>query len=225
MPINQNIDATPSDISQWTPAQLASEILQANAESDMPKLREMILVAEDTNFTVDQSDRLAPWLLSFAERYRDGSDPQDEAAVWSAIRTGASMLTPNSADDLCLLLEPGRSIETSLVVMKMLGRIFEAQPPTEVDQYRNLAAKVRQIADSLLRCGDVMAYLAIYALAAMASSGTQEVVEMVLEIDMTWLTRRITHKLRELRDIWASRRVPVADGPRKILDNALRTLE
>ena len=36
------------------------------------------------------------------------------------------------------------------MTVKMLGRIFEAQPPADVDQYPELAAEVRQIAESLL---------------------------------------------------------------------------
>lgn len=230
--IGQDIDTTLDDVSQWTPDQLASAILQADVESDMPKLREMILAAEDTGFTVDQSNQLAPWLLNFAERHRDSNDPQDEAAVWSAIRTGASMLTPDAADGLRLLLEPGHSIETSLVTVKMLGRIFEAQPPAEVDQHEGLTTEVRQIADSLLNRYAItvsqsaaMAHLAIYALVAMADSNTQGVVEAVRGLGVAWFTRRMTRKLRELRDTWASRPTPVSDGPRGILDNALQTLE
>ena len=140
---SRDSDTTPVDVSQWPSAQLASEILQPQAESNMPALREMILTAEDTGFAPDQSGRLAPWLLSFAERHRDSSDPQDEAAVWSAIRTGASMLTQDAADRLRPLLQPGHSIETSLVAVKMLGRIFEAQPPADVDQHIDLSGDVR----------------------------------------------------------------------------------
>ena len=228
---SQDIDTTPDDVSQWTSAQLTSDILQAKAESNMPKLREMILIAEDTGFTADQSGRLAPWLLSYAERHRDSCDPQDEAAVWSAIRTGASMLTQDAADDLRPLLQPGHSIETSLVALKMLGRIFEAQPPTDVDQHLAIAGDVRQIAESLLNRYAItvsqsaaMAHLAIYALVAMASSETQQMVEIAQELDAAWFTRRTHRKLDELRDIWASRSATVSDKPRALLDRVIETL-
>lgn len=229
---SQDIDTPSDDVSQWTPAQLASEILQAKAESDMPRLQQMILTAEDTGFTADQSNRLAPWFLSFAERHRDSSDPQDEAAVWSAIRTGASMLTPDAADGLRPLLEPGHSIETSLVTLKMLGRIFEAQPPTDADQHPGLAGEVCQIAESLLNRYAItvsqsaaMAHLAIYALAAMASSETQRMVETAQELGAAWFTRRLTRKLCELREAWRSHRASTADEPRELLDTALRLLQ
>lgn len=228
---SQDSDTTFDDVSQWSSAQLASEILEPQVESNMPSLREMILIAEDTGFTADQSSRLAPWFLSFAERRRDSSDPQDEAAVWSAIRTGAAMLTPDAADDLRPLLQPGHSIETSLVAVKMLGRIFEAQPPTDVDQHSALAGEVCQIAESLLNPYAItvsqsaaMAQLAIHALAAMASSETDRIVEIAQGLGAAWFTRRTHRKLRELRDIWANRSAAVSDGPRDLLDRVIETL-
>ena len=228
----REIDTTIDDVSRWTSDHLYSAILEADSESGMPGLRKMILIAEDTGFTIDQNKQLAPWLLNFAKRYRDSSDPQDEAAVWSAIRTGASMLTPHDVNNLHPLLEPGHSIETSLVTVKMLGRIFEAQPPAEVDEHPVLADEACQIAESLLNRHAItvsqsaaMAQLAIYALAAMASSETQRIVEAVQGLDVPWFARRTLRKLRDLRNIWANRPVPVAERPRELLAKALQTLE
>lgn len=228
----QETDTADVVVLQWTSDQLTCAILHPQAESDMPHLREMILIAEDTGFTVGQSERLAPWLLSFAEKYRDTSDPQNEPAVWSAIRTGASMLRPQTANLLLPLLEPGHSIETSLVTVKMLGRIFEAQPPAEVDEYQNLANEALRIAESLLNRYAItvsqsaaMAQLAIYALAAMASSETQRIVETVQQLGVTWFTQQMLRELRELRTNWLSRPVPVADRPRQLLDRVILTLE
>ncbi len=226
------VDTATDDVWQWTSDQLASSLLHPQAESDMPHLREMILFAEDTGFTVDQSKQLAPWLLSFAQKYRDSNDPQDEAAVWSAIRTGASMLTPHDTDGLRALLEPLHSIETSLVTVKMLGRIFEAQPPADVDEHQDLADEVCQIAESLLdpyaitaSQSAAMAQLAIYALVAMASSKTQQIVETVQQLGVTWFTQQTLRELCELRSIWSSRPVPVADRPQELLYRAIQALE
>ncbi len=228
----QAVDTATDDVSQWTLDQLASAILDPEAEADMLRLREMILIAEDTGFTVDQSKQLAPWLLSFAERCRDSGDPQDEAAVWSAIRTGASMLTPDDTDGLRPLLEPGHSIETSLVTVKMLGRIFEAQPPAEVDEYQDLAGEVYQMANFLLNRYAItssqnaaMAQLAIYTLAAMASSKTQQIVETVKQLGVMWFTQQTLRELRELASIWTNHLVPVADQPQKLLERAIQIIE
>jgi hypothetical protein len=225
-------DAITDEVSQWTSSQLASAILNSQAESDMLRLREMILLAEDTSFTVKESEKLAPWLLKFAEKYRDSDDPQNEAAVWSAIRTGASMLHPQDTECLSLLLEPGHRIETSLVTVKMLGRIFEAQPPMKLDEYENLAGKVYQIAELVRNPyaiasppGAAMAHLAIYALVAMANSKTGQIIEAVRKLNVMWFTRRTTRKLHYLRSTWASHPRPVPQAPHKLLDEALQILE
>jgi hypothetical protein len=227
-----SIETTDYDVVQLTPEQLASAILNPQAESDIPRLREMILIAEDTSFTIDENKELSQWLLSFAERYRDSSEPQDEAAVWAAIRTGASMLRPEAAGRLRSLLEPGHSIETSLVTVKMLGRIFEAQPPADVDEHQDLADEVYQIAESLLNQYAItasqsaaMAHLAIYALAAMASSKTEPIVKAVRELGVMWFTRRTHRKLSDLSNIWASHPTGIMEAPRQLLDKLLQMLE
>jgi len=217
---------------EWTADRLAGELLELDAENDWPRLRELILVAEDTGFTHEQSAQLAPRLLGFAMQHRESNNPQDEPIVWSAIRTGASMLRPNEAHRLLPLLEPGHSIETSRVALKMLGRIFEAQPPDGVERYPALAKKVSEIAKSLLnryviasRQSAAMAQLAIYALAAMGSSSSLKVVALVRLLDVAWFTRQTGRDLRELRGYWDHLPSPVPTGPRDLLNQALQELD
>jgi len=216
---------------EWTSVRIAKSLLGGDAEINLAGLRELVLRAEDTAFTLEQSADLGPCLLDLARRHRESDDPQDEPMVWSAIRTGASMLRPGRASLLLPLLKPGHPIETSLVALKMLGRIFEAQPPDAVDAFVDLAEEVRGIANSLLDKYTValsrpatMAQLAIYALAAMASSETLEVVRIVRGLEVTWFTKRTEHKLRELRVYWGNRPTGVADAPRELLDRALEGL-
>ena len=151
--------------------------------------------------------------------------------VFSAIRTGASMLRPNDARRLLVLLEPGHSIDTSLVTLKMLGRIFEAQPPGRLDQYADLAGEVRKIADSLLNRYAIsssqsaaMAQLAIYALAAMASNETLDVVRTVRQIGVAWFIQQTAHELRELRGYWDGRSSTVAPEVVDLLERATQEL-
>jgi hypothetical protein len=228
----QETDTAVDAVSQWPPDGLASAIMQPDAEADMPRLREMILVAEDTRFSVAQSEQLSAWLLSFAQKHRHSEDPKDEAPVWSALRTGASMLRPNNVNCLGPLLEPGHSIETSLVTLKMIGRIFEAQPPAELDGYQHIAKEVCLIAQSLLNPHVITAsqsaakaQLAIYALVAMASSETASIIKSVQELGVTWFTRRTLRKLRKLNQIWASCSPTIEKAPRELLETALQMLE
>jgi hypothetical protein len=217
---------------EWTGQRLAAALLGADISKDMPHIRKLILLAEDTEFTPVESGKLAPWLLHFAETHRESNDPEDAPVVWAAIRTGASMLGPSEAERLVALLEPGHTIETSLVAVKMVGRVFEAQPPNEIDAYPRLAERVKEMADSLLNRHAIAssecaakAMLATAALAAMASTEILCVARDVRELQAPWFTRRTLRKLRELGNAWRFRTEDREDGPRALLQKALDTLE
>jgi hypothetical protein len=217
---------------EWTSDRLADELLRLDVEKDWPRLRELILTAEDFDFTLEESALLAPRLLDLAIQYRDSNDQQDAPAVFSAIRTGASMLRPNEASRLLALLEPGHPIETSLVALKMLGRVFEAQPPERLDQRTDLAGEVRGIAESLLNRYAIassqsaaMAQLAVHALAAMASNDTLQIVRAVRHIGVSWFTQQTARELRELQSSWNARSVPVAPEVLELLERATLELQ
>ncbi len=217
---------------EWTSDRLADELLKLHGEEHWPRLRELILTAEDFGFTLDQSAQLAPRLLDLAVEYRDSNGQQDAPVVWSAVRTGASMLRPNEASRLLALLEPGHPIETGLVALKMLGRIFEAQPPERLDQYADLAGEVRGIAQSLLNRYAIassesaaMAQLAVYTLAAMASNETLPMVQAVRGIGVSWFSQQTARELRELQSSWNARSVSVAPDVLGLLERAMSELQ
>lgn len=217
---------------EWTGQRLAAALLGADTSKDMPHIRELILLAEDTEFTPAESGKLAPWLLQFAETHRESNDPEDAPVVWAAIRTGASMLGPSEAERLVALLEPGHTIETSLVAVKMVGRVFEAQPPNEVDAYPRLAERVKEMADSLLNRHAIAssecaakAMLATVALAAIASTEILCVARDVRDLRAPWFTRRTQRKLRELGEAWRLRIEDSDNKPIALLKETLDTLE
>ena len=217
---------------EWTSDRLADELLRLDVENNWPRLRELIITAEDFDFTPDQSAQVAPRLLDLAVRYRDSNDQQDAPVVWSAIRTGASMLRPNEAGHLLALLEPGHPIETSLVALKMLGRIFEAQPPEKPDQHSDLAGEVRAIAEALLNRYAIassqsaaMAQLAVCTLAAMGNNETLRIVRAVRRIGVSWFSQQTARELRELQSSWNARSVSVAPEVLGLLERAMNELQ
>ena len=217
---------------EWTPDRLADELPGLDIENEWPRLRELILTAEDFDFTPEKSALLSPRLLALAVQYRDSNDQQDAPVVLSAIRTGASMLRPNEANRLLTLLQPGHSIDTVLVSLKMLGRIFEAQPPDRPDQHTELASEVRGIAKSLLSAYAItssrsaaMAQLAVCTLAAMGSSETLRIVQDVHRMGVSWFSRQTARELRELRSSWGARSTPVAPEVLELLDRATQELQ
>ncbi len=96
---------------------LMTEIMNPDTHHNTTKFREMIFKAEDTGFSLENSKKFSSWLLNFAIQQRDSTDSKDKMVVWSAIRTGASMLTPNKVYKLKKLIETGYPIETSLVTI------------------------------------------------------------------------------------------------------------
>ena len=222
-----------NDIYEWTPEQLTSEMLNLQMDSDYLRIREIIFLAEDTDFTVAQSKLVAPWLISFAQICRDSKNIENQDAVLSAIRTGASMLNRDHIYSLYRLLEPGHPVETTLVTIKMIGRIFEAQPPSGIDEYQELSNIIYDIAKLLLNSYAItsskiaaMAQLSIYAIAAMASSRTQQAVYAVGRINANWFSTQVLRKLYKLRNIWiTSSDYTVDKEQQEMINKAIKYLE
>lgn len=177
--------------------------------------RDDILAAEDRQFTEMERDAVSRDLLNWAIEHRDSTDADDAPAVLSAIRTGASMLGPDEADRLIPLLEPGHRIDTVLVALKMVGRIFEEQPadpPEDGIPFGDLAIEVCQVSEPLLNRyviassrSAAAAQLAVYALAAMGSGLIASTARRVEQLRMPWFAAQVEHDLIELRRCWGDR--------------------
>ena len=189
---------------------LFNKIMDKKLEEDMIEFRTIVFLIEETDFLIDQNKKLSHRLLAFAEKYRD-IEKADTGTIYSAIRTGASMLKPEKTDILISLLTAGHKIETSLVTIKMIGRIFEAQPPKDVNQYEKLATIIRKIADSLINPYSIMssesaaqAQLALFALSSMASEQSLEVMTNIIKMKSKWFTISTLHSLNKLKKVWDS---------------------
>lgn len=192
------------------------DIINSENKYNVPK--EMIHQIEDTDFTVEQSEVVSPWLLNFALENRDKIKDEDhQYEVWSAIRTGSSMLCPDQVECLFPLLEAGHQIDTSLVTIKMIGRIFEAQPPSKVGEYENIAEKVYDFLNPMLdrylvvlssRDG-ATATLCATALVAMGSEKIYPILEKVKNKE-GWFREYVLHNTEELRTAWQKRKDPIS---------------
>lgn len=195
---------------QPTSTEIYSFLLDPKSRSNMPEIRKMIFWAEDTGFSEYQSRQLSKWLLNFAEEYRDHNKKENEGVVWSAIRTGASMLYPNDINRLEKLLEPGHLVETQLVTIKMIGRIFEPRLPKELDKYSEIAIKITKIVEPLLTEEQLdessekaaLVQLSVYALVAMANQESYEIINKIRSLDIKWFKKQTVRKIKNLRDMW-----------------------
>lgn len=194
--------------------QLTKLILDPFVKNDQV-LWDHILLAEDTGFSLEESKKLSPWLLNFALTNRDQDEHETKfvgPAVWSAIRTGASMLSSDKADRLASLLEPSSFIDTRLVALKMIGRIFEVQSPTKSFRRNRLSRKIEQIAYLMLnpkvlilKGASPIAIEAIFALAAMGSKQTIKIIEEIPGKNFSWLRNRLDNKFYNLNSHWRKR--------------------
>lgn len=190
------------------------EIINSENKFDVPP--EIISQIEDTGFTVKQSEIISPWLLDFVIENRDTYHCEDGEAmvypIYSAIRTGASMLFPDQVERLFPLLETGHTVDTSLVTVKLIGRIFEAQPPLVTGAYETTAEKVYDLVNPILDnspadmlCRDTtIATLCIIALVAMGSEKVYQILEKIKN-KKKWIRNRTLHKMKDLRKTWQKR--------------------
>lgn len=133
------------------------------------------------------------------------------------------MLRPEETDCLLRLLEFGFPIDTVLVTLKMIGRIFENNP-TSSCRDTVLAKKVNKISFAVLNPSvlisvdgslsnpmfmneTAMAVLSTYALGVMRSPYFPDRISDVLSSKNAIISGRLEHKLDELRSNWASKDV------------------
>jgi len=203
---------------------------------DIREIQDLIFKAEDSQFSKEQSRVLSEKLLLFAIKFRNSYDVQHKEMIHSAVRTGLSMLDHDSFEGcshlLLSLLQPGYAVETFPVAVKMIGRIFEAQPPVEIDHYLLVSLNVSGIAKLFTNCYSVTisqnaanAYLSTKALAAMASSKVYDVMQDVARMRVDWYERRVRRGLCELRDAWNEKSTGVSPDVLKFIEGCLVTLE
>lgn len=208
--------------------ELLLDIMNPEIESDTTHIREVIFLAEDTGFSIEQSKVVSPWLLNYALENRDSSEFDDIDAVYSAIRTGASMLYPNEVECLFPLLETGHEIDIVKVTVKMIGRIFESHPPSKIGEYEHVADKIYNVIESILKYSiselpirqAAIAQLCAIALVAMGSKKIYPILEKIKNQEQ-WFKTYIFHSMEELRVIWKKRTKPVPDQMAEFLDTTI----
>lgn len=104
--------------------QLGLDILNFDHVARWTELRGLIIQAQDTMFTVAESELLSPRLLWLADCHQHDSGDLD--VVYCAMRTGASMLRPDQIHRMYRFLSPECSLRVRIVAIKMMERICEA---------------------------------------------------------------------------------------------------
>jgi len=210
------------------------DIINSEDKYNVPEV--MIHHIEDTDFSVEQSKIVSSWLLDFALKNRDNHDSKDKSTLFfsvsSAIRTGASMLYPYQVERLFPLLETGHIIDTSLVTVKMISRIFEAQPPSIIGEYEVVAEKMCEIVDEisndssakLSHIDAAIIQLCIIALIGMGSKKVYQILEQFKNKEK-WITSYILHNIKDLKKAWQKRKDPISKPMDEFINETINFFE
>lgn len=189
-------------------ADLLSELARPDAR---PERRDaLVFAAENVHFPPHLRGIASDHLLAIASTQRSGFEDR-EKVVWSALRRGASLLTPNQVERILPFLENG-SVDTRAVALQSIARMFEPRPPDTIPL--KVADRVLQFARKFLdpdvfTAGDpsLIARNAVSALATMADPRLNSVTESVRALSRGFLTRRIYQELNRIRSGWLARGV------------------
>ncbi len=173
--------------------------------------RKLILKAEVLPFRGQHAAALVPLLRQFIETYRESNVPADLVAVGSAIRNYVATAASDDAFEAAasLLKAQGRlpiPIELEVEATKMVVRKLTANPPTERDQYTELALRLEELVDAYARprflarekYGAVVLN-AVLGLVLTRSGRDAEVLERMRTLDVPWFQQLLARRAARLR--------------------------
>jgi hypothetical protein len=168
-----------------------------------------VFVAEDTHFPSELRDSVGEALLHIVSTLRTQQDAP-EKVVWSALRRGASLLSPMGVERLLEFLAPGGAVDTRSVALQCVSRMYEAEPPTNVPLA--VADRAHRFAERFLD-PDVFtpgepSLIARYAVSALAALGDPRLGDTLGEVramGRPWLVRRVRDELNRLYRGWVGR--------------------
>lgn len=168
-----------------------------------PLFQELVIKSEYMQFTESQEEYLAPCLIGTILNLRKTCARGPEV-VWSAMRTYASVASPNELDTLCLFLdmstvvESRTAVDTLLVSLKCIRNRFEAIPPQATDCFGKIAKVVAATADAYFHKyvvpvgrNSTIAHCSLMALLFLGSTSAERVSKVAAAASPKWLKDQI----------------------------------
>jgi hypothetical protein len=192
----------------------------------------LVFAAENAHFvTSDQQSRARSRLRELARDLRHGRKAGTDHAVWSAMRRFASLLPPEEANSLLEFLDRAGSVDTRMVGLQCVARVFEAAPPADVASVEPLAGRVTELAEKFLD-PDVfsggensgIARCAVVALAALGSPRLTDAMKHVESLDKSWFSVRVKQDLQTLLDGWKSGLAATSNSTIRFVEESLRKM-
>ncbi|MBN2476361.1 MAG: hypothetical protein JXB62_17240 [Pirellulales bacterium] len=180
----------------------------------------LVYAAENVHFKDSaQQARIRARLRELALELRDVSQPGTEHVVWSAMRRYTSLMPPEEANDLAQFLDRKGVVDTRMVALQCIARVFQLGPPADAATLDPLARRVAEYAAKFLDpdvfgggTNSSIARNAVLALAVLGSPELEACVGRVNALGRRWLSRQVRRQLQELLDGWRGHGVDSTTG-------------
>jgi hypothetical protein len=171
----------------------------------------LVFAAENAFFsTPEQQTTVCARLRQIALELRKSPAAGTEQVVWSAMRRFTSLLPAEQADSLLEFLERRGPVDTRMVALQCIARVFEKEPPSDGLDRDALMRRVAEYADKFLDPdifaggeNSVIARNAVVALAALGSAKLEDCIERAEAIGKRWFTARLKGDLLRILEAWS----------------------
>ncbi|MDQ3330994.1 MAG: hypothetical protein M3552_10115 [Planctomycetota bacterium] len=215
---NQTVSAREEAIQLWildepnaAASFVASELLNKQLAEDWRNF--LIFTAEDIHFSNPEERQQVGWRLrEIADEIRTSKLAANRYIVWSALRRSSSILGTGGVEDLVQFLDVSGKIDTRLVALQSIARVFEATPPACLATYGKVADRVHDFAAKFLDPdvfipgeNSAIAQQAIQALAAMGDPRLTKGLKRIEHLGRDWVAQQVLRNLQELLQRWKAR--------------------
>ncbi len=194
----------------------------------------IVYAAENVHFKApEQQSRVRSRLRELAIELREVSQAGTEHVVWSAMRRFSSLMPSEEANDLVEFLDRKGVVDTRMVALQCVARVFHAGPPSDTAAFEPLVRRVGEYAEKFLD-PDVfaggenssIARNAVLALAALGSPKLQDGAARVNALGRRWLSFQVRRQLQELLDSWKDQDPGSERSPAfEVVERALKTVQ
>jgi len=196
---------------------IADELCRTDLPSEWREA--LVFAAEDAHFpTRELQDRVCGALRGIALELRTSSQPGIEQVVWSALRRFGSLVDSQAVDQFREFLSPAGYVNTRLLALQGVLRVFERRPPDAPESLTHLANRTLDIAAKLLDpdvfvSGETSAIAtqAVLVLCVLGDRRSLECVERAKALGRRWVIGKLREQLEEIRAVWAEENQRVDD--------------
>ncbi len=194
----------------------------------------LVFAAENAHFAaLEQQANVCERLRQLALELRESPAAETEHVVWSAMRRFSSLVPAEDAHFLLQFLDRGGSVDTRMVALQCIARVFQSAPPSDPRMVDTLVARVAEYAEKLLDPdvfsggeNSAIARHAVVALAALGSERAEQFMHQVSALGRRWFSRQVRDRLNELLDGWRkNQEVPVSSGALGAAERCLLALD